>query len=72
MKTQPTATVLSAMHLCMCVWDTMIQTGERHNFHGSAEVVKTLGEDKKASSNSLAVIGCEEEEAKAGGPLDCH
>jgi len=56
----------------MCVWDTMIQTGERHNFHGSAEVVKTLGEDKKASSNSLAVIGCEEEEAKAGGPLDCH
>lgn len=68
MKTQPTATVSSVMHLCMCVWDTTIQTGERQNFHGSAEIVKSLGEDKKASSHSLAVLGCEEEGAKAGVP----
>lgn len=67
MKTQPTATVLSVMHLCMCVWDTMIQTGERQNFHGSTETVKSLGEGEKVS-HSLAVLGCEEEGAKAGVP----
>lgn len=68
MKTQLTATVLSVMHLCTCVWDTMIQTGERQNFHGSTEIVKFLDEGKKASSHSLAVLGCEEEGAKAGVP----
>lgn len=68
MKTQPTATVLSVMHLCMCVWDTTIQTGERQNFHGSSEIVKSLGEGRKVSSRSLAVLGYKEEGAYAGIP----
>lgn len=46
----------------------MIQTGERHSFHGSTEKVNSLGEGKEASSHILAVLGYEEGGAKAGVP----